>query len=71
MIAVGVPSVYPAWLTLVDQAVAQLDGLKQQVVDTRASVASEVATLKAEKGLLAERDRTFRQELERLRVSRP
>ena len=50
------------------EAVAKVDGLRAEIVETRAAVAGEVETLRAEKEMLAQRDRESRNELERLRL---
>src|SRR4051794_2040982 len=50
-----------------DEALGKVDGLEQEIIDTRASIAGEVETLKASNELLATRDREARDELERLR----
>jgi hypothetical protein len=42
--------------------------LEARIVETRAAVAGEVETLRAEKEMLATRDREAREELERLRL---
>jgi hypothetical protein len=47
-----------------------LDGLEQQIIDTRAEVAGEIESLNAQKEMLAARDREARNELERLRMTR-
>jgi hypothetical protein len=49
-------------------AVSKVDGLRAEIVRTRASVAAEVETLKTEKEFLAQRDRQAREELDRLRL---
>ena len=54
-----------------DEAVNSMEGLRAQIIETKAAVAGEVATLKAEKELLAQRDRDSRNEIERLRLSKP
>lgn len=53
-----------------EQAKAELVRAEQKIIDAHASVAHQVATLEAEKEMLAERDRTARAELERLRMSK-
>ncbi len=51
------------------EATSKVDGLRAEIVQTRASVAAEVGTLRAEKEMLAIRDRESRDELERLRLA--
>jgi hypothetical protein len=57
---------------ITDDAVTagKVAGLQQGIIDTRAAVAGEVEALKAEKEMLAARDREAREELERLRLTR-
>jgi chromosome segregation ATPase len=50
------------------EAVSKVAGLEAKIVETRAAVAGEVETLRAEKEMLATRDREAREELGRLQL---
>lgn len=50
-------------------AVGKLDEARQMAVDTRAKAATQIATLEAEKELMAVRVRDARIELDRMRVT--